>query len=97
MIERYPGKDLTHTGAGAALPAAAQRSESIDRPLLVINGELDLESRRQAGKQLLAQNARAECASIPGAGHLCSLDNPDAYTTVLGRFLSRHASPATSP
>lgn len=97
MIARYPGKDLINTGGRVGVAAPAQRPESVDRPVLVINGELDLESRHRFGKQLMSQFAHAECAAIPGGGHLCSLDNPSAYHSVLSQFLSRHMSPATSP
>jgi 3-oxoadipate enol-lactonase len=96
MIARYPGRDLTDTGGHGAVASPAERFESVDRPVLVINGELDLESRRQIGKQLVSRYAQAEWAAIPDAGHLCSLDNPSAYNNVLRRFLARHAIPATT-
>ena len=93
MIARYPGRDLTdtlrHTGA-----APAHEPESLDRPVLVINGALDLESRKRFARQLALRLPQAECVEIPAAGHLSNLDNPRVYNDALGRFLERHALPA---
>jgi 3-oxoadipate enol-lactonase len=92
MIARYPGRDLTQRpGHSEALPAL--RSESLDRPILVINGELDLESRKRFARQPALRLPRAECVEIAGAGHLSNLDNPRAYNDALGQFLQRHALP----
>lgn len=97
MIARYPGRDLIATGGrGDAAPPAEQR-ESVERPILVINGEFDLESRHRFAKQLIAQFRQVESAVIPDAGHLCSLDNPSAYNNVLRQFLARHSIPANTP
>jgi len=93
MIARYPGRDLTDTlrHNGASPPHA---SESLDRPVLVINGELDLESRKRFARELALRLPQAERVEIPAAGHLSNLDNPRAYNDALGRFLERHALPA---
>ena len=89
MIARYPGLDLTAAGLSLGSPPAPA---PVNRPLLVINGEHDLESRRSIGRQLVVDSAQAEFVSIPDAGHLCGLDNPVAYNLALSRFLSRHAT-----
>jgi pimeloyl-ACP methyl ester carboxylesterase len=74
----------------------AKGFESADRPALVLNGEFDLDSRKQSARQLALQLPHAEWVEIPDAGHLCNLDNPRAYNDVLKRFLERHAFPSTS-
>jgi 3-oxoadipate enol-lactonase len=91
MIARYPGKDLTNT---LQHTEAAPGWESLDRPVLVINGEFDLESRKRFARQLALRLPRVECVEIPDAGHLRNLDNPRAYNDALGRFLERHALPS---
>jgi 3-oxoadipate enol-lactonase len=73
----------------------AKGFESVDRPALVMNGEFDLDSRKQSARQLALQLPQAECVELPDAGHLCNLDNPRAYNDILTRFLERHAFPST--
>ncbi|HEY0803330.1 MAG TPA: alpha/beta hydrolase, partial [Steroidobacteraceae bacterium] len=91
MIERYPGHDLlgfeTADAATAGSPVLSCRS----LPLLLINGEYDLDNRVHWARQLATQLPRAEHVGIPDAGHLCNLDNPRAYNAVLKRFLEVHA------
>jgi pimeloyl-ACP methyl ester carboxylesterase len=96
MIARYPGNDLTDPptdapGAEACVPA------NIRIPALVIGGELDLESRRAAADDLASQLPQAERAQVPGAGHLCNLDNPAAYNAAIQEFLARHAVQQRTP
>jgi 3-oxoadipate enol-lactonase len=96
MIARYPGRDLTRTpGASEAIRALC--AEWLDRPVLVINGEFDLDSRKRFARQPASRLPQAECVEIPDAGHLCNLDNPRAYNDALGRFLERHALPMKEP
>ena len=96
MLARYPGRDLTAGGERGDAASPPERFESVNRPILVINGEFDLESRRRFARQLNARFRRVESAVIPDAGHLCSLDNPDAYNNVLRQFLARHSIPANT-
>jgi 3-oxoadipate enol-lactonase len=96
MIARYPGRDLTHTSEPTeAIPVPGP--ESLDQPVLVINGEFDLEARKRFARQPALRLPRAECVEIPGAGHLSNLDNPRAYNDALGRFLERNALPEKAP
>jgi pimeloyl-ACP methyl ester carboxylesterase len=90
MINRYPGRDLTRAGVPVGAAQATLRVEAVSQPILIINGEFDLESRRRNAKQLMSRSSLAECVSIPDAGHLCGLDNPRAYNLAVSRFLSRH-------
>jgi len=62
----------------------------------VLSGERDLPGRRQAAQQLAARLPDAELAVIPGAGHLPSLDSPDAYSKICRGFLTRHRGGNTS-
>lgn len=59
----------------------------ITAPVLILNGEKDRPNRR--GEQSFARatrNARVEV--IPGAGHACSIEQPEAYNRVLVKFLA---------
>jgi 3-oxoadipate enol-lactonase len=93
MIARYRGGDLIDREGPAAGPPSAG-FESVERPVLVINGEFDLESRKRFARQLSRLLRQVEYAEISGAGHLCNLDNPRAYNETLRRFLERHAIPS---
>ena len=72
MIARYRGGDLSDREALAGGPQSPG-FESVDRPVLVINGEFDLESRKRFARQLSELLPEVEHAEIPDAGHLCNL------------------------
>jgi pimeloyl-ACP methyl ester carboxylesterase len=97
MLSRYPGADLTDTAPPGLGAPSDPDIQAMNQPVLVINGEFDLDSRRQSGNQFVSQLRRVEYGEIPDAGHLCNLDNPHAYNQVLRRFLERHATPANQP
>jgi 3-oxoadipate enol-lactonase len=71
----------------AAAPAVVDLA-SVGVPVLVLTGELDLQTRRAAGDLLASLIPAAQRAIIPRAGHLPNLDNPGAYNEALLRFLS---------
>lgn len=91
MLARYQGNDLV-TPPGVAAGRSFVLS-SVRVPVLVINGELDLDSRRQAGALLAQLIPGAEQAVIPHAGHLSNLDNSVSYTDTLLQFLARALAP----
>jgi pimeloyl-ACP methyl ester carboxylesterase len=91
MLERYPGRDLlgAEVGPQAYLPFAATLRD-LRLPVLMLNGEHDLEGRRRFAAQAASQLPLAEHVEIAEAGHLSNLDNPRAYNQVLMRFLEKH-------
>jgi 3-oxoadipate enol-lactonase len=91
MVARYPGKDLIDPVARPTLTTTAEMIRSIAPPVLVIGGALDIDSRRRIAQELVRELPHAERAEIPDAGHLCNLDNPQAYTSALRSFLEHHA------
>jgi pimeloyl-ACP methyl ester carboxylesterase len=95
MIARYPGWDLADIPGHAEAAPPDQGFASVGRPVLVMNGEFDLESRKRFARQI-ALLPRVEYVEIPQAGHLCNLDNPRAYNEALRRFLKRHTIPSSS-
>ena len=95
MIARYPGTDLLDMAARSAAATPGGNDGLMGRPALVINGEFDLESRREYAEEL-AVLFSVERVAIPGAGHLCNLDNPRAYNDALRNFLRKSVASATA-
>ncbi len=89
MLARYPATDLLQTqvaGTDTPIPEAVVAARV---PALVINGEFDLHTRKDAGEALARVLPGSQYVSIPNAGHLPNLDNPAAYNAVLRDFLGR--------
>jgi 3-oxoadipate enol-lactonase len=89
MLERYDGRDLRDAvRAGASLtPDVSLRR--ITAPILILNGEFDLDTRSSAADYLCRELPQAERHLIARAGHLPNLDNPDDYAHLCRSFLSR--------
>ncbi len=82
------GRDLDDLGtAGATRPRLDFGAITV--PVMVLNGEFDLETRSSAADYLCRQLPQAERHLISGAGHLPNLDNPDDYADRCRSFLSR--------
>ena len=90
MLDRYRALDLREDAPHTASPVAG--IEAIDRPALVISGQLDLQTRIRSADELSRALPRCERALVPGAGHLPNLDEPGLYNALLRQFLQRFAS-----
>ena len=89
MLQRYDGRDLLDAAAtGAGLPAPTSL-RNIAAPVLILNGEFDLDTRSTAADYLCRQLPQAERHLLARAGHLPNLDNPDDYAHLCRSFLSR--------
>jgi pimeloyl-ACP methyl ester carboxylesterase len=97
IVARYPGKDLIGPLPGPSLITTPAAVQSIVPPVLVVGGALDIDSRKQSADELALALPRAERAEIPNAGHLCNLDNPQAYTSALRNFLEHPMIARTQP
>jgi 3-oxoadipate enol-lactonase len=91
MVNRYPGRDLLADDTERV--SSVGDLSQLDLPVLIINGEHDLDARIGAGADLARALPDARLAVIPAAGHLSNLDNPGAYNAVLGEFLSSEYVP----
>lgn len=91
ILDRYPGTDLLQASASGATREAI-RPESVAVPVLLVTGADDLASRTRAAQALAGRLPHAGQAVVPGAGHLPSLDNPAAYNSLVGAFLTRHTT-----
>jgi len=96
MIARYSGNDLNPAPAQPERAPEPLQLEALRIATLVLSGEHDSPSRRDAARQLAARLPQAELAVVAGAGHLPNLDDPDRYSTLCRDFLTRHCARDTS-
>jgi 3-oxoadipate enol-lactonase len=85
MLTDYDGRDLLAQGRG--LPAFADSIVRAPFPVTAIVGSEDM-PRRRANARALAE-AGATMVVLPRAGHLCNIDNPDAFNAAI---LAHHAA-----
>lgn len=64
------------------------RLASLSMPVLLVAGERDTKFRELATEAAAAIGANATAAWIPGAGHACHLERPDAFAATLSEFLA---------
>jgi 3-oxoadipate enol-lactonase len=89
VLARYPGRDLL--APSLSQPTIVSDFSALRMPVLIINGELDLDSRRNAGSALARAIAGARHHDISDAAHLPNLDNAPAYNALLDEFLEARA------
>lgn len=87
MLEDYDGRDLN--AANYLRDAEPQILARIAAPALVITGERDTPWRRRAGDGLARALPNAARTEIASAGHLCNLDQPEAFNRTLADFIAR--------
>jgi pimeloyl-ACP methyl ester carboxylesterase len=75
-------------------PPAADRISSIDKATLVVIGDHDSEQVHATAHKLAGAISHARCVVIEGAGHLVSLDAPDAFTSAVVDFVASKQEPA---
>lgn len=88
MLADYGARDLL--APESRPPLLDERClRAIEAPSLIIAGEHDTPSRRSTANALARTLPNAQCVTIPDAGHLCNLCNPERYNAALRAFLSR--------
>lgn len=84
---------LASEGSGIARErpgrAAVDRLSDLHRPVLVVDGDLDLEDIGLAAELLAARLPIAEHVRMPGVAHLPALEQPAAVAALLRDFLTR--------
>lgn len=72
-----------------AFAAADLRSAlaEIDVPTLIIHGEADARAPREVADALHDAIAGSKLVVLPGVGHCCNVEAPDAFNAVAGEFL----------
>jgi 3-oxoadipate enol-lactonase len=72
-------------------PDAAPELHSVTAPLLVLVGEFDTVTPLLAAARIAGNVRKSDLAYIPGAGHLSSLENPEAFNSAVIAFLKQLA------
>ncbi len=85
---------LRRLGTGAQEPLWDRLGE-LRMPVLVMAGEHDSTFCALAFRLVAAIGENAGLSFVPGAGHAAHLERPDAFATILGRFLA-HGSGSSS-
>jgi pimeloyl-ACP methyl ester carboxylesterase len=80
MVDDYGGRDLLAPARGLA--ASADIIQGAGFPVTAIVGAEDTAQRRANARALAA--AGAAMIELPGAGHLCNIDRPDAFNALIG-------------
>lgn len=78
---------LRLAGTGAQEPLW-NRLADLDMPVLLVAGELDHTFAALARRAATAIGSNAELVLVPGAGHACHLERPDAVCLILADFLA---------
>jgi 3-oxoadipate enol-lactonase len=87
-MARIDGEALA--GAIGCLPThdVVGRLGDITVPTLVVVGELDEETPRSYSEHLATHIQRARFEVVAGAGHICNLERPEAFDSLLLAFLA---------
>jgi 3-oxoadipate enol-lactonase len=75
-------------------PDAAPGLDAVAAPTLVIVGEHDAVTPPTLAAAMAGRVYGSEQVTIPGAGHLSNLENPEAFTAAVARFLAERAPAA---
>jgi 3-oxoadipate enol-lactonase len=86
-FERQVGHDVRSVQLD---PPASSRLGDIAVPTLVVTGDEDVRDIHEIAEKLATEIPNAERATIPGSGHLPSLERPDEFDRVVLAFLSEH-------
>jgi 3-oxoadipate enol-lactonase len=69
------------------VPDIAERLDEVQAPTLVLVGEEDVDDMHVLAQRLTTEIPRAQLATIPGAAHLPSLEQPLAFDKLVLSFL----------
>jgi pimeloyl-ACP methyl ester carboxylesterase len=78
-------------------PSIYHELSRITAPTLVIVGEEDTVTVPAKAERIAAAIAGAKLVRIPRAGHIVTLEHPQAVTQAIGGFLDGLGRPATAP
>jgi len=88
MVNDYSGWHFLNRDSDQRLdPPAAQRLHAIHCPTLIVVGERDLPDFQRIADQLHAGIAGAEKVTLPGVGHLATMEAPTRFAELVCAFL----------
>ena len=90
MIESCPYETIVAALGGMRdRPDRSHVLSSINVPATVLVGELDTVTPPSDSEAMAADLPQAELVTIPGAGHLTPIEQPQAVNDALARLLQR--------
>jgi len=75
--------------ANVARPDLTPRLAEIRQPVLIVVGDGDTVTPGRISEMMLKEVPGSEMQVIPGCGHMCHKERPDAFNTIVGNFLGR--------
>ena len=90
MLADYSGWHWTHQNPAVSLePPAAERLSELDRPSLVVTGDLDFPYHDEIATRLLAGISGARAVRLQGAGHMANMEKPSGFNDALLSFVEQ--------
>ncbi len=86
MLDDYDGRDLL--GPTTGITISADDIAALPVPVLTITGIRDTRWRRQVSAFIASAAPQGRMVSIDNAGHLCNIDHPARFNTILADFLA---------
>jgi 3-oxoadipate enol-lactonase len=97
-VLQYSGAGwLSNIRAAKVLTTDFARLVEIEKPMLVVVGDCDVDPYQELARQLATRVRNAKRVVIPAAGHLPCWDQPDAFNRALLDFLNDHAASQPVP
>jgi 3-oxoadipate enol-lactonase len=91
MALSYSGWQWLHKNPVQGLiPPAIEQLDQIKAPVLIITGEKDIRDFQQVANILHKNIKHSSKKEIPGAGHMCNMEKPAAFNSLVSNFLSSH-------
>jgi pimeloyl-ACP methyl ester carboxylesterase len=89
MVLSYSGWQWIHKNPIQGLtPPAIQQLDQIKVPVLIITGEKDIQDFQQVADILHKSIKHSLKKQIKGAGHMCNMEQPDAFNKIVSDFLA---------
>ena len=90
VLARYRASDLLAKPEVTAEAPKDHLLAQVRVPVRIVNGEYDLETRKDAGRALQAALPASELWVVSNAGHLPNLDAPIEYNRIVSEFARLH-------
>jgi pimeloyl-ACP methyl ester carboxylesterase len=89
MVLSYSGWQWIHKNPIQGLvPPAIQQLDQIKVPVLIITGEKDIDDFQQIADILHKSIKHSLKKQIKAAGHMCNMEQPDAFNKIVSDFLA---------
>jgi pimeloyl-ACP methyl ester carboxylesterase len=97
ILDDYSGWYWLHQNPSTNLvPPALEQLGSLKMPVLVIDGERDLDYNHAVATELAARIADVRLVRLSGVGHMAPMEDPALVTPELERFADERTFPSRS-